>query len=108
MNDMLFVLLETSMKFADMLETIGVNEPVRVALTRCDGLRVLALITGSDSEVVEELFKERLGTVAGLRTLRVSGVEYTWPAERRATTQEVVVAMPVRPRRAHTRMPLPN
>ena len=67
------------MHFGDELKAVGLQEEVRVHLSREDGLRLLKTVTRCNSPMIERHAQEKFTIENGNNCLRIAGLLFSWP-----------------------------
>ena len=74
-------LLKGVLDFSDALRDAGAAGQISVHLGRCDGLMLLELVAGASDPQAEAWSQRGRPARSGLNSLKVGGLEFTWPQE---------------------------
>jgi hypothetical protein len=79
MDDALSHVLRSALAFRDGLRDVGIKASPVVRLSRQGGLKLLSIVTGCESPMLEYLARDRLARVDGCNRINISGVSFEWP-----------------------------
>lgn len=100
LSEDLLCLLRSSFKISDAVADLKLSNPVTIRLSRDDGLKLLALVSGSTDPRAE--YYSQLGRPAmpGLSNIDVAGITFAWPARADLDLHTEIPSLPARVGRA--------
>jgi hypothetical protein len=107
LSEDLLCLLRSSFKISDALTDLKLSGPITIRLSRDDGLKLLALVSGSTDPRAERYSQHGRPSMPGLTNIEVAGVTFAWPARADLDLQSETPSIPARVGRARMKKARP-